>query len=166
MTSQEKMDNWFRGIRGFNIRAASDDKIIKNYKICCDSGYFLQAVKLRKEIHTRQLETNDILNIKLSDVPEEYYTTHSPEQISKDLMEYLNIYISKLGDSIKDSNLYIGRDKDCEIYYYGWDDIFDADLIIDVSKNIAKFTGCSEIDYTKNLDETLRLIKEELFYDY
>lgn len=163
MTQEEKMSMWYRGQRGFNISASSTTKILENYKICCDHGYFLQVVRLRKELYNRGI-LNEMPEVKLLNVPSDYYTTHNQEEITADLLEYLNLYVSKDGYSILKNNLFLGKDEDSGVLYYGWDQIIDADLRIDIEKGIAKFTGYPEIDYTKDINKVIELAKEELFY--
>lgn len=162
LTQEEKMLMWFRGKRGFNMAQSGTSKLLENFKICNESGYFLQAAKLRKEIYKRGYQEK-FDSTPLQKIPDEYYTTHTPENITSDIIEFINAYITEEGDSVSSSGLLVGKDNG--VLYYGWDEMIDCDLKIDTTKNLAIFTGIGEIDYTKELDKTLELIKSELFHE-
>ena len=161
LSQQEKMDLWYQGKRGQNIKQCSDSKLLENYKICCESGYFVQAAKLRKEMYDRKYNTRPQFDLQPTKLPTDYFTTHNTQQITSDLLEYLNTYINASGDSVDKYGLYLGSEGD--IYYYGWDEKIDADLKINISMGVAVFSGAGTFDYTRDLLDVLKLIRTELF---
>ena len=92
MDKQEKIDLWHSGKRRLNIRLCSDDKILEYYKICQDSGYFLEANKLRKDI----IEYRDLI---IPDIP---LGTIKDTVSYIDIYNYIKDYISDIGDSGED----------------------------------------------------------------
>jgi len=173
LTDQEKMDAWYNGTRNQNVKGCSDDKLINYFKICNESGYFLQSVKLRKEIHERDLyyyyndneAIIDILEMDLSKVPDSYFQNHTKDQITKDLLDYINNFETYIGDSIDESGFVIN---DGGIVYYSWDgsDKDECPLVVDTNKTevMLRFSD-TIIEYTEpdNLHKTLNLIYDEFF---
>ena len=161
LSQQEKMDLWYQGKRGQNIKQCSDSKLLENYKICCESGYFVQAAKLRKQMYDRKYNTRPQFDLQPTKLPTDYFTTHTTQQITSDLIEYINTYINASGDSVDKYGLYLGLEG--YTYYYGWDEKIDADLKINANVGVAVFSGAGTFDYTRDLLEVLRLIRTELF---
>ena len=161
ISQQEKMDLWYQGKRGQNIKQCNDSKLLENYKICCESGYFVQAAKLRKEMYDRRYNTRPQFNLQPTKLPTDYFTTHNIIKISSDLLEYINNYINASGDSVDKYGLFLGQEG--STYFYGWDEKIDADLKINVSMGVAVFSGAGTFDYTRDLLEVLKLIRTELF---
>jgi hypothetical protein len=50
LTPEEEMKNWYDGKLNLNIKACSDKELLDYYKVCLDSGYFLQCNILRQEM--------------------------------------------------------------------------------------------------------------------
>ena len=161
LSQQKKMDLWYQGKRGQNIKQCSDSKLLENYKICCESGYFVQAAKLRKEMYDRRYNTRPQFDLHPTKLPTDYFTTHNTQQITSDLIEYINTYINASGDSVDKYGLYLGLEG--YTYYYGWDEKIDADLKINANVGCAVFSGAGTFDYTRDLLKVLRLIRTELF---
>ena len=159
LTQQEKMDLWYKHKRILNIHACSDSKLLENLRICCDSGYFLQATLLRKEMYSRGLECS---LEHLSSLPDDYYTTRNTDEIGEDLITFIHAYISEHGDSVDNRGLFVG--KDTNIMYYGWDEMYDWNVKVDVNKGLV-YGGQEVVDYTKNMSMAIELIKRELFGD-
>lgn len=170
LTQEDKMKLWYKGTRKLNISACSDSKLVDNYRICCEAGYFVQAATIRKELYYRGLNNNNIFKLQPEELPTDYYVTHTTEEIMSDLIKYINNYVTSSGDSVDNSRLKLnGEDykknpADGSKIYYGWSEGV-PDLIIDTYKGTALFTGHPEIDCTKNLELVLKLLREELFYD-
>ena len=78
------MDLWYQGKRGQNIKQCNDSKLLENYKICCESGYFVQAAKLRKEMYDRKYNTRPQFDLQPTKLPTDYFTTHNTQQITSD----------------------------------------------------------------------------------
>lgn len=161
LSQQEKMDLWYQGKRGQNIKQCSDSKLLENYEICCESGYFVQAAKLRKELYERGYKNRPEFNLQPTKLPTDYFTTHNTQQITSNLLEYLGNYINASGDSVDKYGLYLGLEG--YTYYYGWDEKIDADLKINANVGVAVFSGAGTFDYTRDLLEVLKLIRTELF---
>lgn len=159
LTPQQKMDMWYYGTRGLNVHSCSDSKLLDNFKICCKSGYFLQATILRKEMYSRGLECS---LEQLSSLPDDYYTTRNTDKIKKDLIEFIHSYVSEHGDSVENRGLFVGRD--INIRYYGWGEMYDWNVKVDLNKGLV-YGGGEVIDYTKNMEKAIELVKRELFDD-
>ena len=53
---EQKMDMWATGKRGFNIKAASDEKLKINYGICKRKGYGNLCKQLKAEADRRHIK--------------------------------------------------------------------------------------------------------------
>jgi hypothetical protein len=171
LTEQEKMDAWHNGTRRINVGLCSDQKLLEYFKICNESGYFLQSVKLRKEIHNRELyykfngdeDKINIIEMEMGKIPDSYYQNHTPEEITKDLITYLNAYVTHEGDSVYNCGLKVG--KKGALIYYG----FEADnpeiaINTDLKLIINQWTQ-ETVRYTQDLEKALNMIQRDLFCD-
>ena len=158
LTQEEKMRLWYKGTRKLNITACSDSKLVENHRICCESGYFVQAAILRKELYKRGY----ISNLQPKGIPTDYYINHTKAEVMEDLLKYIDTYITSSGYSVENNGLKLKVDG--YKIYYGWNE-YAPDLIIDTYNGTAKFTGHPEIFCTRNLELVLKLLREELFYD-
>lgn len=170
LTDQEKMEAWYNGTRRVNIGSCSDQKLLNYFKICNESGYFLQSVKLRKEIHKREIyynydddATQEILDMEMRSIPDSYYQNHTPDDITKDLITYLNAYETHEGDSVYNCGLEIG--KKGSLLYYGYESD-NPEIVINTDLKLMIHQWDQEtIRYTKDLDKALNMIKRSLFCD-
>lgn len=170
LTEQEKMDAWYNGTRRINVGLCSDQKLLEYFKICNESGYFLQSVKLRKAIFEREIyyhynddATHEILDMEMGKIPDSYYRNHTPEEITKDLITYLNSYVTHEGDSVYNSGLKVG--KKGTLIYYGFDRD-DPDIAINTDlKLIINQWNQEIVRYTRDLEKALNMIKRDLFCD-
>ena len=154
MDKQEKIDLWHSGKRRLNIRLCSDDKILEYYKICQDSGYFLEANKLRKDI----IEYRDLI---IPDIP---LGTIKDTVSYIDIYNYIKDYISDIGDSGED--LFVLTQDN--YIYFDWskpDPDIDWCCRIDIKNNLIDFgPGEEQINIsTENLKKILYKVEDELF---
>lgn len=77
LTDQEKMDAWHNGTRGLNISACKNEKILRYYKICCDSNYITEQSILLKEINLRGLK---VISKNLNNLID--YITNHPKDMN------------------------------------------------------------------------------------
>lgn len=170
LTDQEKMDAWYNRTRRVNYSLCSDQKLLEYFKICNESGYFLQSVKLRKEIHKRDIynnygddDTYEIISMEMGKIPSSYYQNHSSEDITKDLITYLNAYVSHEGDSVYNCKLKIG--KKGSLIYYGYE-ADNPEIVINTDQKLIIDQWSQEtVIYTKDLEKALNMIKNSLFCD-
>lgn len=174
LTEEEKkdIDSWYNGIGKDVSKIYDGDKLIDCFKVCNERGYFIQSVETRKVLCEKEIyynysdkEVSRILNMELSKVPNSYFQTHTEDQITEDLLYYINNYQTYIGDSVYNSGFVINEDG---VIYYSWDgsDKDECPLAIDTRNKLAIFQFSGEsIKYTEpdKLHEAINKIREELF---
>lgn len=59
LTQAEKMDAWHDGTRGFNLKAASTDKLRANLDICKEKEYDAEVEKIKAELESRGIKLEE-----------------------------------------------------------------------------------------------------------
>lgn len=158
LTAQEKMDAWHNGTRGLNVSACGDDKLLKYYEICLNSGYKKESQILKREIDVRKLK-----------VP---ITT---DKKAAELIDYIiNHTVDINGKCGKD--LYMVKDDITEKLYFTWnlkilDDLISKNydgFLIDLKNSVIWDENSTDtlsvpIDYKKNMDDAKWFIDHEVF---